>query len=122
MEVLPSNPRVKYKRATAEEIKEFYDGKVPFTAKALLFYYDNEVAAIGGIKFEDGLRMAFSEIKDGVKAPRKTVLQCAFKVMEFCKEDGVVFYARSLNPRLLKKVGFSEYDTIEGDGEFFIWN
>lgn len=122
METLPSNPRVKFKRATAEDIKSFYDGKIPFTAKAILFYYDDKIAAIGGIKIEDGIRMAFSEIKEGVNAPKKTVLQCAQKVMDFCKEDGVVFYARSINPRLLKKVGFSEYDTIAGDGEFFIWN
>jgi len=109
MESLESNPRVTYRIATKEDIEAFTGGGVPYTLKALAFFYDGKPAGIGGYKIENGNFVVFSDILKDVDAPKLTIYRCALKIMELIRAKGLPMYVVADNPSLCKRMGFEPY-------------
>lgn len=121
MKILPSNPRVTYKDATQDDLISYYGSTPAFSVRAIIFYLDGEVAAIGGWKIENGSYVVFSEIKEGVKVEKATVFRCARVILEMVSEKGCPMYAATDNHKFLEKLGFKPFETVSDNKEFFVW-
>lgn len=109
METLTGNPRVGYRMATADDIEAVTGQKSPYTCRAYAFFYDGVPVALGGYKLENGNFVVFSDIKEGVDAPKMTVFRCVLKVMEMVRAKGLSMYAVAENPELCEKIGFKRF-------------
>lgn len=121
MRTLRSNPRVTYKDATQADLIAFYGLKPPFSIKAIVFFLDQALVAIGGWKIENGQYVVFSEIKEGVKVEKATVFRCAQVILKMVSEKGCPMYAATHNHKFLGKLGFKPFETVSDNKEFFVW-
>lgn len=116
METLASNPRVTYRVASAEDIEGVTGEKPVYSVKALAFFYDGELAGIGGYKIHNGSYVAFSDIKKGVEAPKLTIYRCALIIMDLIKSKGLPMFASAENPELCERLGFERFN-----GDLYKW-
>lgn len=108
--------------ATREEIERF-DPERRNTVRALAFYYNGELAAIGGITVEHGRLVAFSNICDNLEAPKMTIYRAARDVMKFIGNRPILASADPAFPnsgRFLESLGFTHIGTQEC-GEVYQW-
>ena len=121
------NPRVTSRPATIEDIKSFYNIEtLPYSIKALVFFLDGELSGIGGVRFQHGHYVVFSDILENVKVPRATILRCAHMIMDMAKQTHKELYAvkhESLvsAKRLLQSLGFNYLKPSE-DGDVYLWH
>jgi len=112
------NPRVRVEPSTLEHYKQFYDvGSMPFTVRSLSFFLDDELVAVGGVRFCKSFFLVFSEIKPGVNVEKATIFRCGIEVMNMVKSLGIPVVAVPGNamtaPRFLKHLGFTPDPTGE---------
>ncbi len=119
------NPRLEVKPATADDIKSFYKIEtIPCSVRALAFFYDGALSGLGGVRFEHGMFIVFSDILENVQAPRATILRCGFMVLEMARSMNIPLIAHRNKDlpnadRFLSVLGFEHYMTTE-DGDFYI--
>lgn len=120
------NPRVTSRPATIEDIKSFYNIEtIPYSIKALVFFFDGHLSGIGGVRFQHGYYVVFSDILENIKVPRATVLRCGLLVMDMAKKTYKELYAikdmglPSAN-RFLTALGFNYMETKDGM-EIYKW-
>lgn len=119
------NPRLEIRPATEEDIKRFYGfEKIPYTIRALAFFYNGELAGIGGVRFQNGLCLVFSDSIENVKAPAITFYRCGLEVMKMARSMGVPLVAHRNkciegSDKFIKAMGFTFYEK-SGDEEFYV--
>jgi hypothetical protein len=120
------NPSVDIRPITHEHVCAFYETDTPpVTVKGLSFFLDGELAAIGGVRYERGYFIAFSDIKPGVTVSKATVYRCGLEVMKFIKGIGIPVVAMADErlesaPRFLEHLGF-EHKRSDPNGEVYTW-
>jgi hypothetical protein len=120
------NKSVEIRPVTHDDICAFFEtDSPPFTVKGLSFFLEGELVAIGGVRYERGYFIAFSDIKPGVTVSKATVYRCGLEVMKFIKDLGIPVVAMADEnlesaPRFLTHLGF-EYKRSDPNGEVFTW-
>lgn len=121
------NPRVKSRPSTKEDILLVTGEKdIPSTVRAITFLLDGEPAGIGGLRYEKGYYLAFSNIKEDINVSKATVVRCGLEVIKMIKSMGVTVFAVKSNAlpnadRFLKMLGF-EFDSHDEEGDVYIWH
>lgn len=121
------NPRLETRPLTIEDYEVFYNIKsMSFTTRGYAFYLDGALAGIGGIRYENGYFLAFSDIKPDIVVPKATVLRCGLKVMKMIKDMGITVVAvknKNLEKagRFLTALGFEHTGTTEANEEIYAY-
>lgn len=113
------NPHVEVRPSIPEDFKKFYSvDSVPFTARSVSFFFDGELKGCGGVRFEQGYFLAFSDFDESVKVNSATIYRCALEVMKIVKDMKTQTFAVAKNldksARLLKRLGWTHYKSEEG--------
>lgn len=109
--------------ALPEDIQRFYGEQLPMTLRAYVIIYEGEIACVAGIKKEHTHYVAFSDVKPGLKAPKKTIYRAAREIMQLIKEKYMTqIIVHGGNARFLMSLGFKcigfcsgEYIYVYGD-------
>jgi hypothetical protein len=90
------------------------------TVKAFTVLSDGEPVAIAGVTIERDKFIAFSDIKEGVSAPKMTIWRTAKKLAEHIKELGLPAIATTDNGKFLESIGFQYAGNTENKGIYRI--
>lgn len=115
-------PLVETRPITATEVVAFFGARTPYTIKGLAFYIGGNLVGLGGVRRENGVWLAFSDIKKDVNVPAITIWRHARRVVkEIVSEMRAPVYAivekqNRLGRKWATGLGFqlhSEYDEVE---------
>lgn len=107
---------------TATEVVAFFGSRPPFTIRGMAFYIGGNLVGIGGVRNENGVWLAFSDIRKDVKVPAITIWRHAKRVVkEIVSEMQAPVYAvvdkqNKLGRKWANGLGFklcSESDEVE---------
>lgn len=106
-------------------MRHFYPKGSPRTAYSWVAFYKGAPACLAGLIVEKGGCIAFSEIKEGIKAPKITIWRTARALMERIKGLNLPMYAAcDFNDKMahefVKRLGFSRERNFQGS-ELFKW-
>lgn len=111
---------VVFRPATRADFSDFYDEVPGVSARAWVVEVDGEVKGVGGVYFQSGRAMAFSEFKDGLS--KRLKVMGARKIMEIVCGCSCTVYAYEgpflTAPKLLEKLGFEKI----GSSKFWYWS
>ncbi len=99
--------------ATADLVRAFY-GKLPRTMKALVAVVDGRPICVAGTFVNpDGVTVVFADIRDEMRAHKKTGMRMAWRVMAMVRASGVKTFAKAdcnIEPavRFLEHLGFTK--------------
>ena len=99
----------KIRPCTAEDLQKYFDGKFPWTARALVFDLDGEILGLGGIYYTNRIPMAFSDFKEELKEHPITMARGAIEIMKIVKTKMCFAIADKRYegaPKLLERLGF----------------
>ena len=113
--------------ATYKDAVSFYGGTPPFSFKGFAAELDGEVVALGGVYYQAGAAIAFSDLKPAIrKHKRFMVMACKMLVNMFDELDTPVFAVASSNeptaPYLLIRLGFKPTGVFGPNGETMVRN
>ena len=96
--------------ATAQDAELFY-GKRPIkTMRGYVAIVDDKPIGIGGIYYEAGVMIAFSEMKPEIRNRKRDIARMARMLVGLYDKIGTVYAAANKDeptaPRLLEKLGF----------------
>lgn len=120
------NPRLDFRPSTIEDIVDMTGiSSLKNTVRAMTFLLDGEVSGIGGVKYESGYYVAFSDIKPDIDVSAATVARCGLEVMKMIKSMGVqVLAVKSTSSpgadRFLKFLGFEDFQSSP-EGDVYLW-
>jgi hypothetical protein len=103
--VLPGKSGVTYRLATQSDFIRYYGGRPPFSAKAFIFYKDNDPVAIGGYKIDSGSFILFSEIKENAILDKVTIVRAGKVIITLLDDLKCPVYASSKKDKLCKMFG-----------------
>lgn len=114
--------RFTYRPATAADIVQFYSRPLPFTVRAWVAEADGRVLGLAGYIPQGRYVLAFSEIKDEMRAHPMAVMRGAKKFMGLLDRPAVAYASRKEpgSCRLLERLGW-KYATTDDQGEVFTW-
>jgi len=106
-----TNPKVEFRAATAQDAELFY-GKQPIrTMRGYVAIIDDKPVGIGGVYYESGFMVAFSEMKPEMRSRKKDIARGIRMLTEMYDKLGPVFaVACKKEPTsymLLAKLGFA---------------
>lgn len=117
--------KVEFRQATAKDAKAFY-GHMPMkTMRGFVAVLDGEPIGIGGIFYDSGAMVAFSEMKDEYRARKKDVARGIRLLCQMFDDlPGDVFAAANRNEptakALLTKLGFMNSGLVGPAGEILV--
>lgn len=88
------------------------------TVKAFTVIRNGEPVAIAGVTIEKDKFVAFSDIKNGVTAPRMTIWRVARKLADHIKELKLPAFAITNSGKFLESLGF-EYAGCCDEGDIY---
>ncbi len=121
------NPRVEVRPATKEDLLEVSGlDELPSTVRAVTFLLDGEPSGIGGVRYENGYYLAFSDIKEDINVSKATIFRCGLEVMKMVKSMGITAYPVKSNElpsadRFLKALG-SKFKNSDEVGDVYEWH
>lgn len=117
--------RVSVRPATAADVARWYEGRRFPTMRAVVAEMDGQVHGIGGVKFEGGVMVAFSEWTEALRARRGAMLRAGLRVIDLVRQiEGDVYAVADPfepgAPKLLQKLGFEPL-VHNSSGEVYQW-
>jgi hypothetical protein len=94
------------KPATLVDIESFYGRRPDRTVKAFSVYRDGELVAIAGVTLERERIVAFSDIKEGVTAPKITIWRTAKETVKHIAKLNLPAIAITGSGKFLESLGF----------------
>ncbi len=99
------------RRATAADAEAYYGASPLFSFRGFVAEVDGELAGIFGVYYQDGLPVAFSEMRDAMRPHKKAIAKACRMLMQFLNQLGgpVYAFASPTEPTsgyLLAKLGF----------------
>lgn len=88
------------------------------TVKAFTVIYDGEPVAIAGVILEKDHFIVFSDVKEGLQAPKMTIWKTSRKLIEMIKSLNLPAIATTNNGKFLNSIGM-EYIMETNDKEVF---
>jgi len=99
--------------ATESDLREWFNGTVPATMRAVVVERDGKLLGIGGVAWNETHLQAFSRVTDELRPHKVTIGRAAVKVREMLDEMGVVLAVCSPTeptaPNLLAWAGFKHW-------------
>mgnify|MGYP001015551047 FL=1 len=107
----------KIRTATQKDVTSFYGGMPPLTMKGFVVEYDNAVIGIGGIYWNEGKKVLFSEITAHGKRFKKTMVRVAKRVVaELNPRYALADCDTEGSAKLLEHLGFERVEGVEYGG------
>jgi hypothetical protein len=111
--------------ATQSDLEAFYEGVIPVTMRAFVVEVDGVVAGVGGVYDENGVSIAFSQMKEPLRAHKRLVVSCAMFLRDVIRETKETVFALANQkeknaPRLLERLGF-EYVGPTNVGPLYVF-
>lgn len=102
---------MRLRAATEQDIRQWFDGKVPASMRALVAEHEGEVLGIAGIALRDDHAEAFSAYKPAMRQWPVTMAKAAVVFCHMLDRAGVPVFAlcsdtEKTAPRLLERLGF----------------
>lgn len=107
--------------ARAEDMDAFYEKKNQGTMRALVAELDGKPIAIGGIMYQDGKVVAFSQMKEEMRKFPMTIMRGAKAITKLLKGSGAIARASDQEkhaPKLLSHLGF---ETLDARSRTYRW-
>lgn len=103
-------PDITITPVTSADILEFYGAPSERTLRALAIRRDGVLVAIAGVAVECGRNVAFSDVKEGVTAPKKTIWRVAKEIMKYISaiKSPTIAITKS-SEKFIQRLGFIEY-------------
>jgi len=103
--------------ATQRDIESFYGKMPPLTMKGFVVEHTGTIIGIGGVYWNEGKKVLFSEIKPEGKKFKKTMVRVAKRIVKeltprYALADGGTKGAA----KLLEHLGFEPVEGVEYDG------
>ena len=116
---------VTFRRATAADALAYYGKPAPFSFRGYVAELGDEVIGIGGVYYQDGTPIAFSEMRPAMRTHRKAIAKACRMLMQFLNQIGGPVYAvacptEPTAPRLLAKLGFKPTGLFGPMGETLV--
>lgn len=116
---------VEIRQATAQDIRDFYSFDCPRTSYVWVALYKGIPACIAGLTIGRGGCVAFSEVKAGIDAPKRTIWLTAVALMEHIRSLKLPMYAAcefhdKMAQKFVRKLGFIRQRNLQG-AELFVW-
>lgn len=111
--------------ATAADMRAMFPDHPVLTFKGLVVELDGEVIGIGGVCYQQGHPVAFSDLRDALRNHKKTLAKaCRMLVNLFDKIGGRVYAVacptEPTAPYLLAKLGFAPTGRFTEAGETLV--
>lgn len=111
------------KPATSKLTKEFY-GIFPKSFKGIVALLNGKVIGVGGLKYEDGKMMLFSDIKDELRPYKKDICKAIRIFGRMVKKANYPIVAiagkeEKNSERILTALGFSPNGQLAPEGKIF---
>jgi len=110
---------------TQKLAEAYFEGRPPFGFKGYAAVLEDEVVGVGGVFRWEGLPIAFSQMKDGMRPYKKARAKAARLMDRFISDMGIAVYAtvdpnEPTSPGLLAKLGFVPTGEITEHGELLV--
>jgi hypothetical protein len=103
--------------ATQKDIESFYGKMPPLTMKGFVVEHAGQIIGIGGIYWNEGKKVLFSEIKSEGKKFKKTMVRVAKRIVAELNPRYALADGRTANSvKLLEHLGFEPVEGVEYDG------
>lgn len=111
---------IEIRPSTMADIEAFNKGPAERTARAFSVFRDGELVAIAGVTIEPSRIVAFSDIKEGVSAPKTTVWRTAKELLKRIQGFNlpiVAISSQNINnsDRFLECLGFQHIGDAGGE-------
>lgn len=99
--------------ATQADLEQFYEGHIPVSMRAHVLELGGKILGVGGLYFDDGYTVAFSHLKDELRAHKKWIARGARYLQRvIAQEPGTVLALASprekTSEHLLQRLGFEQ--------------
>lgn len=116
---------VEFRRATSEDVFEFFGGYPPARMRGFVGVLDGKVVAVGGVYYHAGSLVAFSDLKPEIRKHKKALAKGCRMLVKFFEELNVPVYALASQseptaPYLLAKLGFKPTGQVTSLGEYLV--
>ncbi len=116
--------KVIFKSATTAHAKEFYGDKYTKSFKGSVAILDGKVVGIGGLSYEHGTMVLFSDMKEELRPFKKDIWKAFDMLGEIVEKANFPIVAIASNKEknsewLLTKLGFSPNGEATPDGKIF---
>lgn len=112
------------RNATQRDIEEWYDGKPPFSVRAVVGELDGEVVAIGGVYRDREVVVGIAGLKDVMRDRFKDVVRMVRAGQKIMQDYAyVVAFASEQEPTadsFIRHLGFQHLKRVE-NGEMYLW-
>ncbi len=112
---------VEFALAESKHVREFYGDRYTKSFKGYVAMLDGVVVGIGGISFEDGYMMLFSDMKDALRPFKKDIVRAITVLKRLIERERYPILAIAndgelMSEKLLVKLGFvfSGHETPDG--------
>lgn len=100
-----------FRRATAQDALVFYGKTPPMSFRGFVAELDGEVIGIGGIYYNEGVPVAFTDLGEPMRKHKKAIAKACRMLTRFFDQTGGKVYAvacpkEPTAPYLLAKLGF----------------
>jgi len=116
---------VEIRKATIEDIRVFYPDGPPRTGYFWVALYKGEVACLAGLMQTRYGCMAFSDVKPGINAPKRTIWETAKALLEHIKSLNLPMYtccylSHNMANKFVNRLGFNHLREYQGK-ELYAW-
>ncbi len=116
---------ITFRRATAADALAYYGKPAPFSFRGYVAELSGELVGIGGVYYQDGVPIAFSEMRPAMRPHRKAIAKACRMLTQFLDQIGGSVYAvacpaEPTAPRLLAKLGFKPTGVFGPMGETLV--
>lgn len=112
--------------ATQKDAVQFYDGRrPPFSFRGYVAEKDGVVIGVGGVYYQDGIPVAFSDMKPAMRRHKKVMAKACRILLSLFDQIGGPVYAVACSteptaPYLLAKLGFRPTGVFGPQGETLV--
>lgn len=116
---------VNIRPATAEDARTFYGGAPKMSFRGFVAELDGELVGLGGVYYQNGVPIAFTEIRPAMRPYRKAIAKGCRMIVKLLDDLRGPVYAVACSteptaPYLLAKLGFKPTGLFGPHGETLV--
>ena len=116
---------VQIRTATAQDARKFYGQDPVYSFRGIAAELNGDIVGLGGLYFEDGKPVVFSEIRDAMRPHKKAIAKATRMLMQMLDDLGRSAYAfacpnEPTSGYLLAKLGFKPTGMVGPYGDILV--
>lgn len=116
---------VQIRQATVQDAREFYGQDPVYSFRGYAAELNGDIVGLGGVYFEDGKPVVFSEIRDAMRPHKKAIAKATRMLMRMLDDLGRSAYAfacptEPTSGYLLAKLGFKPTGMVGPYGDVLV--